>query len=414
MFVVAQDDATLFAEAGARIEQHRKEGVRIKILDVNGQPVGGAVVNLEQHSHEFLFGSNIFKWGKCRTDEENKAYNDRYAALLNYATLGYYWPSYEAERGKPKHDHAKQVAEWCKANGIATKGHPLAWNHSDGTWFKDVDADELFRLQLARIDDCVKTMAGLIDRWDVVNEATLFDRPSQSVLHTTMWNKIGKIEFVKACFVEARKAGANATLLINDYKTDEEYAKLVEHLVGADGKRLYDVIGIQSHMHRGVWNNVQLWEVCQRFARFGVPLHFTELTILSGQNGWENEMKGKLWPSTPEGEEKQKNDVLRVYTMLFSHPSVEAITWWDFCDQGAWQGAPAGFLRDDLSPKPAYDVLLEQIKNHWTTRIQLKTDENGIVTARVFRGGYNVRVGGTTTPLVVKKGAAEELVITLK
>ncbi len=413
-FVVAQDDAALFSEAAARIEQHRKEDVRIKVLDVNGKPIGGAVVNIEQNSHEFLFGSNIFKWGTCRTEEENAAYNARFSALLNFATLGFYWPSYEGERGKPHHEKARQVAEWCKANGIATKGHPLAWNHSDAAWFKDVDADELFRLQLARIDDCVKTLAGRIDRWDVVNEATAFEREGQGPLHTAMWKKVGQIDFVKACFVEARKAGPNATLLINDYRVDEAYAKVVEQTVDADGKRLYDVIGIQSHMHQNVWSNVQIWEVCQRFARFGVPLHFTELTILSGQSGTEAVMKGKAWLSTPEGEEKQKNDVLRIYTMLFSHPSVEAITWWDFCDQGAWQGAPAGLLRGDLSPKPAYDALLEQIKNHWTTKVQLKTDENGIATVRAFRGGYTVRVGGTATPFAVKKGAVEELVITLK
>ena len=412
--VAAQDDAAFFADAAARIEQHRKEDVRIKVLDVNGNPVGGVVISIEQNSHEFLFGSNIFKWGICRSEEDNKAYNDRYAALLNYATLGYYWWSYEAERGKPKHEHAKRVAEWCKAHGIVTKGHPLAWNYVDAAWYKDVDVDELFRLQLGRIDDCVRTMTGWVDRWDVVNEATHYDRELESVHHTAMWKKAGKIEFVKACFVEARKAGPNATLLINDYRTDEEYARLVEQLVDADGKRLYDVIGIQSHMHRGVWSNTQLWETCERFARFGVPLHFTELTILSGQNGWELAKNGTVWASTPEGEEQQKNDVLRVYTMLFSHPAVEAITWWDFTDQHSWQGAPAGFLRDDMTPKPAYDVLLEKIKTHWTTKVQLKTDEDGKATTRAFRGGYSVRVGGTVTPYIVKKGDAGELVITLK
>ncbi len=409
-----EDDAKLFAEAAARIEQHRKEDIRVKVLDVNGKPIGGAVVNIEQHSHDFLFGSNIFKWDNCRTPEDNKAYNERFASLLNYATIGYYWPSYEGERGKPQHEKTKKVAEWCKATGIKTKGHPLAWNHSDAAWFKEVDADELFRLQLSRIDDCVKTMTGLIDRWDVVNEATAFDREGQAPLHTAMWKKIGNIEFVKACFAEARKAGPNATLLINDYRVDDEYAKLVEQLVGADGKPIYDVIGLQSHMHGGVWSNATTWEVCERFKRFGVPLHFTELTILSGQNGSEAEMKGKVWASTPEGEEKQKNDVVRIYTMLFSHPSVEAITWWDFTDQGAWQGAPAGLLRDDMSPKPAFEALANLIKQHWTTKAQLKTDENGIATVRAFRGDYTVRVAGTTTPLTVRKGNNPELVITLK
>ena len=410
----AQDDATLFAEADARIEQHRKGTLKIKVLDSSGKPVNGAVVNVEQNSHEFLFGCNIFKWGRCRNEDENKMYNDRYAALFNFATLGYYWSFYERERGYPHHEYAKQVAEWCKTNNIATKGHPLAWNHSDAGWFKDVDADELFRLQLARINDCVKTMSGLIDCWDVVNEVTHFDRETQSALHTAMWKKVGKIEFTKACFVEARKAGPNARLLINDYRTDAEYVKVIEQLVDADGKRLYDVIGIQSHMHGGVWSNVQIWDTCERFAKFGVPLHFTELTILSGQSGWEDNMKGKPWPSTLEGEEKQKDDVLRVYTMLFSHPSVEAITWWDFSDQGAWQNAPAGFLRNDMSPKPAYDALLEQINNRWTTKVQLKTDTSGIASVRAFRGAYTIRIGDIATPHTVKKGTDEELVITLK
>jgi hypothetical protein len=100
--------------------------------------------------------------------------------------------------------------------------------------------------------------------------------------------------------------------------------------------------------------------------------------------------------------------------MLFSHPSVEAITWWDFSDHGAWQNAPAGFLRKDMSPKPAYDALLEQIKTHWTTNVKLKTDEKGIASTRAFRGNYTVRVGDTVTPHTVKKGGAGELVITMK
>lgn len=395
------DDATLFAEADARIEQHRKSDVQFKVFGNTGKPVAGAVIDIEQTSHEFLFGSNIFKWGTCRTEEENKAYSDRFAALLNFATQGYYWPYYESEQGKPRHEYAKQVSEWCKTHGIATKGHPLAWNYADANWFGNYDSDELFRLQLARIDDCIKTMTGLIDRWDVVNEATVFDFPTQSPLHTAMWRKVGQIEFTKACFVEARKAGPKATLLINDYRADDDYAQLIEQLVDADGKPLYDVIGIQAHMHREVWSNSRIWEVCERFTRFGVPLHFTELTILSGEYGWE---LPSPWLTTPEGEAKQKEAVVRIYTMLFSHPAVEAITWWDFSDQDSWQNAPSGFLRADMSPKPAYNALLELIKNRWTTKTQLTTDANGTAMVRAFRGNYKVRVGETTVSVTVSQG----------
>jgi hypothetical protein len=162
-------------------------------------------------------------------------------------------------------------------------------------------------------------------------------------------------------------------------------------LVDDRDKPLYDVIGIQSHMHAGTWTNRKIWEVCERFARFGVPLHFTETTVLSGERTWQKR-RGQPWPSTPEGEEYQAREVVRFYTMLFSHPAVEAITWWDFSDYRAWKGAPAGFIRADMTPKPAYDELTRLIKGEWWTQEELKTDSEGTVRFRGFLGHYQVTV----------------------
>ena len=57
---------------------------------------------------------------------------------------------------------------------------------------------------------------------------------------------------------------------------------MISQLEDEGGKPLYDVIGIQSHMHGGYWGAARTWEVCERFARFGKPLHFTETTVVSG------------------------------------------------------------------------------------------------------------------------------------
>ena len=84
--------------------------------------------------------------------------------------------------------------------------------------------------------------------------------------------------------------------------------------------------------------------------------------------------------------------VAELYRVLFSHPAVEAVTWWDFCDQGAWQGAPAGFLRDDTTPKPSYEALKRLIKKDWWTGpLKLTTDAAGRVTFRGFLGDYTIR-----------------------
>jgi len=391
--LAAPADEELLAGADARIEKHRKADVTLVVVDAEGKPVPGANVTVEQTRHAFLFGSNIFTWGRQTTPETEDAYRRRFAELLNYATLPYYWPRYEPRRGEPEHARSEEIARWCREHGIATKGHPLAWNYSDPAWLPD-DPQEIRRLQMARIDDCVGRFRGLIDRWDVVNEAAHFDRDEfshRAPKMTSMWKHVGQMEFTRECFVRARKANGEATLLINDYRTDPAYQRVIEQLVDAAGKPMYDVIGIQSHMHGGAWPSGKVWEVCERFSRFGVPLHFTETTILSGDRTWER-ARGASWPSTSEGEAYQAREVVRFYTMLFSHPAVEAITWWDFADFHAWKGAPAGFLRADMSPKPAYDELMKLVKGKWWTHATATTADDGTAGLRGFLGDYRVTV----------------------
>ena len=46
-------------------------------------------------------------------------------------------------------------------------------------------------------------------------------------------------------------------------------------------------VGIQSHMHTFLWTMEEAWEVCERFAKYGWPLHFTELTVLKRAIYWK-------------------------------------------------------------------------------------------------------------------------------
>lgn len=91
--------------------------------------------------------------------------------------------------------------------------------------------------------------------------------------------------------------------------------------------------------------------------------------------------------------------------MLFAHPSVGAITWWDFSDNGAWQGAAAGWVRKDMSPKPVYDRMVELIRKQWWTREEGRTDESGYFRVNAFYGSHRVTVerpDGRTIPTDVQ------------
>jgi endo-1,4-beta-xylanase len=250
----------------------------------------------------------------------------------------------------------------------------------------------------------------------VVNEATQYDRDGtkkDAPVLTEGIRRMGVGAYVREAFKTARRANPKATLVINDYRTDASYAeKVISQLIDDSGQALYDLIGIQSHMHGGYWGAERTWEVCQRFAKFGRPLHFTETTVVSGPRTKQG------WYTTPEGEKRQAKQVAEFYRVLFSHPAVEAITWWDFSDQDAWQRAPAGLVRADMTPKPAYDELERLIKGRWWTQTGATVADGGKARLRGFFGQYEVaaHVGGRelTGTFRLDKTAKEIIEVRLK
>jgi len=376
-------------QADARIEKCRKGDAVLRLLGPDGKPLaaGAKSVKIEQTRHKFLFGCNIFKLGRCRTAEGNAAYEERFASLLNYATLPFYWWNYEFEQGKPDDARTAEIVRWCKAHDVTTKGHPLAWNWVEPKWLPD-SPEAAMQAQFEHIRRCAEKFKNDIDIWDVVNEATHYDRPQakeRAPKLTEAIRRMGVGAYVRAAFKAARQGNAGAILVINDYRTDAAFAEnVLSQLVDENGQPLYDVIGIQSHMHGGYWGAGRTWQVCEQFAKFGKPLHFTETTLVSGPRTEQG------WQTTPEGEKRQAQQVAEFYRVLFSHPAVEAITWWDFTDQDAWQRAPAGLVRADMTPKPAYQELQRLIKGAWWTQTEAEVNAAGQVRFRGFFGQYKV------------------------
>jgi GH35 family endo-1,4-beta-xylanase len=379
----------------ARIRQHRTAEVTLTVIDRSGKPAANTSVTVAQQRHKFLFGCNIFALRPEDPSETQKAYQERFTALLNYATLPFYWGAYERQEGRPGTERVRQMAEWCKAQGLRTKGHPLCWHMVEPPWLAGRPVEEIEKLQLARITRDVAAFAAgdLIWTWDVVNEAVVMPgyQGGKNPI-AQLCQKMGRAELIKRTFAAARAANPRAFLVLNDFDTSPKYEALIKDCLAAGV--MIDAVGIQSHQHGGYWGARRTWDVCERFAGFGKPLHFTETTILSGEVGRRGSGQGRPadGSTTPEGEARQAREVEEFYRVLFSHPAVEAITWWDFSDWRAWQGAPAGFLRSDMSPKPAYDELKKLIKGKWWTKTAATTGSDGTAEFRGFLGEYRVRV----------------------
>jgi len=82
-------------------------------------------------------------------------------------------------------------------------------------------------------------------------------------------------------------------------------------------------------------------------------------------------------------------------------------------------GAPAGLLRADMSPKPAYERLRDLIRRGWWTRADATADVKGEVALRAFAGEYEISVSDgrgsaiKKTVTVATGSTATEIVVLL-
>jgi GH35 family endo-1,4-beta-xylanase len=406
---------------------HRKSGVKLRLRYGNGTSVVREPVKIKQIGQEFLFGCGGFDAvelaggkpdGAPLSPEEAAPLRERLEKIFsinNYATLPFYLGRYEPVEGKPDQARTLAAAKWFAERNIVTKGHPLCWHSVCAPWLMEYSNDGILKRALARIERDVGVFKGLIDRWDVINEVVImpiFDKYDNAL--TRICKETGRVKLIREVFSAARRANPGAVLILNDFNISIDYEILIDGCLQAGTP--IDVIGIQSHQHRGYWGREKLQEVLGRFSHFGLPLHFTENTLISGDlmpghisdlNDWQVDS----WPSTPEGEDRQARELLEFYEILFSHPSVEAVTTWCAID-GRWLKAPAGLLREDNSAKPAYHALKTKILEEWRTEEQILSSDTGELSFKGFRGTYEVSARDAKASFVLD-GKAGEIDLTL-
>lgn len=389
--------------------ESRKTKGRVRFLTKDGAPVANATVNVKLTNHEFLFGCGGFDAINRTEDEPSEFFIDRmnkWTDLYNYGTMSFYWGQFEPEEGKPKTESRMRASKFLVEHGAKVKGHPLCWHTACANWLMEYDNKTILEKQLARINRDVSEFKGVIDMWDVINEVVImpvFDRYDNAI--TRICKQYGQVNLVKEVFDAAKAANPDSVLLINDFNLSDKYAELIDKCLEAGVP--ISAIGLQTHQHQGYMGLAKLEEILKRFEKFGLPLHFTENTLVSGHIMPAhivdlNDYQIPEWPSTPEGEERQAREMKEMYTYLFDHPLVEAITGWDFSD-GKWLGAPSGVIRKDNSLKPSYEMLKHLIKEEWTTNTTLKTDEAGYIEFDGYRGDYAATIDGRDVSFKLSK-----------
>jgi len=198
--------------------------------------------------------------------------------------------------------------EFCKINGIHMRGHTLVWHVQAPGWFfregyQDngalVNASKMEKRMESYIKQSMEFVQchypGVVDVWDVVNEAVEIDQGSYD--SSTGWNTRTKFnngqsdnlwyktmgpDYVFKAFRYARKyADKGVTLVYNDYNTFmSQKLNAISNLIRKlKQENLVDAVGLQSYLSAS-WPAVKDYKnAIQTYYNLGVSVQITELSI---------------------------------------------------------------------------------------------------------------------------------------
>ena len=253
---VKQTEARLMKQADENIEKYRKGDVAIQFKTRDGKIIKNAKVEIHQKTHDFMFGCIIFDLIGDENTYKSDLFKEKFKQIFNLAVFPFYWPGYESSQGFTKWEDMLKVIDWCKANGITTKGHPLVWATKSGTpdWLSEYTEKETEELLKTRVLNITAGFRDKIELFDVVNEPIHVRTWKHKMLNFSDendWDVTDSIpliaDYVEQALQWAHQGNPKATLLINEYKT----------LADKDSRKRYD--DLLTELKKRECPNWQVW-----------------------------------------------------------------------------------------------------------------------------------------------------------
>jgi endo-1,4-beta-xylanase len=429
------------------IEQNRKADA---VCQLKGVP-RGTEVNVEQISHDFIFGAHIFNFNQLGTKDLNQKYKDLYGTLFNSATIAFYWKKFEMQPNRPRFKEeywdteaywnnvkkpkeephwrrpaSDPVVEFCESKGIRLHGHNMIWGnrkwqHPD--WIFDefcpqVEKDKINQLgnsglskltpaqigELApdyfkemtqlfekRVVELADYYGGRLQSWDVVNESAT-DYHGECVTGDVMCKSSYGLmpgDYTYHAFKTADRVLPKKVLLnINDYANNENYVNQIKDLI-ANGCRI-DIMGSQMHL----FNPQSCLDIADGKLIESPQQVWNKMETISkaGLPIHLSEITITSPGDDARGREIQAVIARNLYRLWFSIKPMMGITWWNVVDDCGAPGEPtiSGLFTRNMEPKPSFYALDKLINHEWKTNEIVIVGENGSVKFRGFKGRYRV------------------------
>ena len=375
------DDVSVVAndwenQANERIEQLRKTDVELELLDENGAALSNLSINAQQIRSEFAFGSTL-----NAASLSNNQYSDFFKENFEWATVEWHtqWVPTEVTIDHEVYSVADESVAFARDNGITIRGHAITWADPGfvPTWLNSLSNVELREELDERILNATSHFKGKLAAWDVCNEL---------LHHRYFRNRLGD-DITRQIFNQASGSDPDTPLFTNEYdilpyadtvRTDQ-YVGLLNNLLAAGAK--IDGIGIQSHFWTDNVSPTNLEIAFDKLSAFGLPILLTECDFLN------------------ENAAEKAKQLETVFRYAYSRPEISGVILWGFWANAHWRGQDAALVESDWTINEAGQKYLE-LRDEWSTNVDLVSDSDGRSAFRGFQGTYLVSVANPDTQAV--------------
>lgn len=376
-------------DANDRIEQIRKRNAEITVIDVNGDPVSGVTVDINQIGHRFAFGTCIRNTKMTDNNYKNFILSHFEWAVCENETK---WTDNESTQDSETYANADNIYQWSNSSGLKFRGHCLFWEQQSNVqqWVKNLTyaayptPSNLLTQVDQRIDSAVNHYKNKFRNWDVINEMVptgsdyrFYDR----FYDVNDVNETGRAHM----FNRAKSVDPNCGMFMNEYTGNSfgyysasEYIARYNNMISSGAT--IDGLGIQGHLGANSTFDPALYysDVLQPLAALNLPIWATEFDA--------NHTDANV----------SANNIENYFRICFSHPSVEGIIMWGFMQNQMWRGY--AYLIDTSYALTVRGQRYNALMNEWTTNDSDATDASGRVSFRGFHGTYRIKLSKTGQP----------------
>jgi len=404
-----KEDTNWKKEALHRIDSLRKRELTIIVKDKNGNTIPNAEVKINLEKHEFKFGAAIDK------DVFNSPHTAKYKSLLKtyFNSSGFENALKPKRRFSEAESKAAQIIPWFIKNDFYMRGHALVWENRKnmrpeekkvmnlkGITNKEKE-EKIIALSSQHFTHALKKWD--VNCWDVLNEPIgnhqindLTDRNTSAYWFklADSVRKLNNKPDVKLFINENRVISGTTP---NSYSRPSKYKKIIQSIL-EEGAPL-EGIGFQSRIKHQFVSPEQMLQRLKSFEEYNLPIHATEFEIRDS----------KVRTYTNE----ERSALIEQFMLIYvSHYLVDGIWHWTFYNNTK-NSKPWALFNYDGTPTVSGKQWIKTMNTYFSSSYDLKTNLNGELKQRVFKGDYTISVNYQNQSMSIKTTINKDDILTL-